>query len=291
MPPARSATVRVVFWMSVAMLAFSTMALSIRTLAGALSIFEIFVVRSACGLTVLLVLIAARPAVRQGLVPRRLGLHVVRNTVHFSAQYAWALSVTLLPLATVFAIEFTSPAWAALFAVLLLGERLTPSRLGVLVLGVLGVLVILRPGLATFQPASLLVLGAALGFAITLVITKKLTGTTTTFAIMFWMNVMQLPLALAGSDLGFVARLDAGHLPGIIGIGLAGLVSHMALSNAVRAGDATLVVPLDFLRIPLIALVGRAVYGEPLDPFVFLGAGLIVAGIVWNLGAEARRSS
>src|SRR5687767_11171485 len=133
MSPGRSATVRVVGWMSVAMLAFSTMALSIRGLAGALSIFEIMAVRGACGLAVLLVLVAAFPAVRPGLVPRRLSLHVLRNTLHFSAQYAWAVSVTLLPLATVFAIEFTSPAWAALFAVLLLGERLTPSRIGVLV--------------------------------------------------------------------------------------------------------------------------------------------------------------
>jgi drug/metabolite transporter (DMT)-like permease len=289
MPPARSATARVVFWMTVAMLAFSTMALSIRALAGALSIFEIMTVRSACGLAVLLAIVATRPAVRAGLVPRRLGLHVLRNTLHFSAQYAWAVSVTLLPLATVFAIEFTAPAWAALFAVLLLGERLTSSRLGVLVLGLAGVLVILRPGFAAFRPASLLVLGAALGFAIMLVITKKLTGTTTTFAILFWMNLIQLPIALAGSDLGFVARLGAGDLPALIGVGVAGLVSHVALSNAFRSGDATLVVPLDFLRIPLIALVGRVVYGEALDPFVFLGAGLIVVGIVWNLRMETRQ--
>src|SRR5215207_4735846 len=124
MPTARSAPLRVVFWMSVAMLAFSTMAVSIRELAGALSIFEILAVRSGCGLAVLLAIVATLPGVRPGLVPRRLALHVLRNTLHFSAQYAWATSVTLLPLATVFAIEFTAPAWAALFAVLLLGERL-----------------------------------------------------------------------------------------------------------------------------------------------------------------------
>jgi uncharacterized membrane protein len=103
------------------------------------------------------------------------------------------------------------------------------------------------------------------------------------------MNVMQLPIAVAGSDLSFVMRLGVGDLPALTGIAMSGLASHLALTNAFRAGDATIVVPLDFVRIPLIALVGRIFYGETLDPFVFLGAGLIVIGIVWNLRAETRR--
>jgi drug/metabolite transporter (DMT)-like permease len=275
--------------MTLAMLAFCTMALSIRALAGALSIFEILAIRSASGVAVLLALIALRPDLRGEVVPRRMALHVLRNTVHFAAQYSWALSVTLLPLAAVFAIEFTAPAWVALLAVLLLGERLTPSRTGVLVLGFVGVLVILRPGLSTFQPAAFLVLAAAFGFAVALTVTKTLTATTTTLAILFWMNVMQLPIAVAGSDLTFVTRLGVGDLPALTGVAMSGLASHLALTNAFRAGDATIVVPLDFVRIPLIALVGRIFYGETLDPFVFLGAGLIVIGIVWNLRAETRR--
>ena len=286
----RSGTARVIFWMTLAMLAFSTMALSIRALAGALSVFEILGIRSAFGLAVLVPLIAARPALRASAAPRRMALHALRNTVHFAAQYAWALSVTLLPLAVVFAIEFTAPAWVALLAVVALGERLTPSRIGVLVLGFAGVLIILRPGLATFQPAALLVLAAALGFSVALVATKQLTGTTSTVAILLWMNVMQLPMALAGSRLGFVTRLGVADVPALIGVGVSGLASHYCLTNAFRAGDATLVVPLDFVRIPLIALVGWLVYGETLDPFVFVGAAVIISGILWNLRAEARRA-
>jgi drug/metabolite transporter (DMT)-like permease len=283
-PPSNIAAV--VFWMTVAMLAFSTMAVSIRGLAGALNIFEILAVRSGSGLIVLAVLIVARPALRAEIRPRRMGLHVVRNTVHFAAQYTWAWSVTLLPLAAVFAIEFTGPAWVALLAVVLLGERLTPSRTGVLALGFAGVLVILRPGLTTFQPAALLVIAAAFGFAVALTATKSLTATTSTVAILFWMNLMQLPIALAGSDLTFLTRLHLGNVPALFGVALSGLASHYALTNAFRSGDATLVVPLDFVRIPLIALVGRAFYGEALDPFVFLGATVIIIGIVWNLRAE-----
>jgi uncharacterized membrane protein len=75
-----------------------------------------------------------------------------------------------------------------------------------------------------------------------------------------------------------------------IGVGIAGLTSHYCLSNAFRSGDATLVVPLDFMRIPLITVVGWAFYGERLDIFVLLGALIIVAGVLWNLRAESTRA-
>src|SRR5262249_59377830 len=95
-------------------------------------------------------------------------------------------SIALLPLATVFALEFTTPAWTTLLAVVLLGERLTASRIGAVALGLAGVLVIVRPGVATFQPAALLVLTAAVGYACTYIATKKLTTTDSTFAIVLW---------------------------------------------------------------------------------------------------------
>jgi drug/metabolite transporter (DMT)-like permease len=280
---------RVILWMSGALLSFSAMAVSIRGLAGRLNIFEILSIRSFCGIVVLLALAAARPQLRKELAPRRMALHAVRNSVHFAAQYAWALSLTLLPLATVFALEFTMPAWVALLAMPMLGERMTLSRAGSVVLGFVGVLVIARPGLGTFQPAVLLVLAAAVGYAIALIATKQLTGTVTTFAILFWMNVMQLPMGLIGSDPLFALRLGAAQLPFVIAVGVAGLSSHFCLTNAFRAGDATVVVPFDFLRIPLIATVGWLFYGETLDALVFLGAAVIISGVVWNLRAEWRQ--
>jgi drug/metabolite transporter (DMT)-like permease len=280
---------RVVLWMTGALLSFSAMAVSIRGLAGRLNIFEILTIRSGTGVLVLLALLATHPELRATLALRRMGLHAVRNSVHFASQYAWALSLTLLPLATVFALEFTMPAWVALLAMPLLGERMTLSRAGSIVLGFTGVLIIVRPGFESFQPGVLLVLAAAVGFAISLITTKQLTLNVGTFAILFWMNVMQLPMGLAGSNPLFILDLDAHHLPATIGVGIAGLSSHFCLTNAFRAGDATVVVPFDFLRIPLIALVGWLFYAEPLDLFVFAGAGVIIAGVVWNLRAEFRR--
>ena len=133
-------------------------------------------------------------------------------------------------------------------------------------------------------------LGAAFGYAITMITTKKLTMTETTFGIIFWMTVIQLPLSLLGSDPRVFLHLQSQHLLPLIGVATAGLTSHYCLSNAFRAGDATLVVPLDFMRIPLIAVVGWALYGESLDIFVLLGALIIVIGVLWNLSAEAAKA-
>ena len=284
--------------MTGALISFSVSALAIRALAKQLNVFEILTIRSGTGLIVLAALVAMRPDLRAEVAPRFMKFHIARNTTHFVGQYSWALAVTILPFATVFALEFTTPAWVALLAALVLGERMTKSRLGSVILGFLGVVVIVRPGLASFEPMALLVLFAAFVFAISLIATKQLTNRVGTLNIIFWMNLMQLPMALAypvyvaatGGPSLFVFRLDTNLLIPTLALGVVGLTSHYCLTQAFRSGDATVVVPLDFLRIPLIALVGWLFYGEALDVFVFAGAGLIICGVLWNLLAESRRS-
>jgi drug/metabolite transporter (DMT)-like permease len=275
--------------MTGALLSFCAMAVSVRVLAGTLSVMEILALRAGLGLTVMATLAATRADLRATINSQHLPLHLFRNAVHVGSSFLWAMSLLLIPLAMTFALEFTTPAWTLLIAAPVLGERFTASRVGAVVFGLLGVLVILRPGLAAFQPGALLALMAAFGFAITLVATKKLTRTDSPFAIIFWMMLIQLPLAMIASDPLFVARLNQAQIPAVIAIGVSGLASHYCLTRAFRVGDAGVVVPLDFMRIPLIAVIGWWLYGEPLDVYVFVGAGLIVTGILWNLRSEARR--
>ena len=275
--------------MTGALLSFCAMAVSVRVLAGTLTVMEILALRAGLGLAVMATLAATRADLRATINSQHLPLHLFRNAVHVGSSFLWAMSLLLIPLAMTFALEFTTPAWTLLIAAPVLGERFTASRVGAVVFGLLGVLVILRPGLAAFQPGALLALMAAFGFAITLVATKKLTRTDSPFAIIFWMMLIQLPLALIASDPLFVTRLNQAQSPAVVAIGVSGLASHYCLTRAFRVGDAGVVVPLDFMRIPLIAVIGWWLYGEPLDVFVFVGAGLIVTGILWNLRSEARR--
>ena len=280
-----------------ALLSFTASALAVRALGGQLNIFEILTIRSGLGLLMLFGIIAARPALLKELAPTYMGFHLARNTAHFAGQYFWSLAITLLPFATVFALEFTMPAWVALLAAIVLRERMTASRVGTVVLGFLGVLVIVRPGSDSFQPLTFLVLFAAFAYSVSLIVTKQLTNRVGTFAIIFWMNIIQFPLgftwpaalAATGEQPLFVFRLGSDLLLPAFVLAAVGLTSHYCLTQAFRHGDATVVVPLDFLRIPLIALIGWMFYGEGIDVFVFLGAGLIICGVLWNLRAESRR--
>jgi drug/metabolite transporter (DMT)-like permease len=277
-----------VAWMTGTLLSFSLMAVSVRQLGGVLNLFEILMVRSIGGVTILLAVLLAQPRLFSQIALRRPVVHLVRNTSHFLANMGWSYAVIMMPLATVFAIEFMMPVWAGLLAVAILGERATASRIGSIVMGFIGVVVILRPGIEAFQPAALAVLAASLGFAVSNIGTKKLIPVQSTLAILFWMNVMQVAMALIGTDISFPLRLTALQWLPVLGIAIGGTAAHYCLTNALRAADAIVVIPLDFLRIPLIAFVGWMFYGEALDLFVFLGAGIIIAGIMWNLRAEMR---
>lgn len=282
---------RAVLWMTGTLLSFSAMALSVRGLAGAFSIPEILTIRTALGTLILVAIALVRPNLWQEISLRRIRLHLLRNAIHFSSQYLWALSLTLLPLATVFALEFTMPAWTVPLAFLFLGEKLTRSRVGSVICGFAGVLLILRPGLSAFNPAALLVLVAAFGYATTNIVTKKLTQTETAFAIVFWMNVLQLPLGYLASDPLFFQKIAGDSIVPMVGIGVSGLSAHFCLTNALKVADATVVIPLDFMRLPLIAIVGWTFYGEALDVFVFAGAAIIIAGVLWGLNTEARKTT
>jgi drug/metabolite transporter (DMT)-like permease len=260
----------------------------VRQLGGVLNLFELLVVRSIGGLAILLLVMVAQPSLFGTLALRKPAVHLVRNGTHFIANLCWANAVIALPLATVFAIEFMMPVWAGLLAVLLLGERFTVSRAGTIVLGFIGVLVILRPGIEAFQPAALGMLVASFGYAASNIATKKLIPVQSTIAILFWMNVMQTFMGLAGSDPLFALRLDGTQWMWAFGIALGGTTAHYCLTNALRVADAIVVIPLDFLRIPLIAFVGWMFYGERLDLLVFAGVAIILTGIIWNLRAEMR---
>ncbi len=217
-------------------------------------------------------------AARAGFVAvrtTRLKGHIARNSVHFAAQWCWFFGLGVLPLAEVFAIEFSAPIWAALMATIFLGERMTRMRAFAIALGFAGILVLLRPGVAIIDAASIIVLGAALGYAITYVITRSLMQGESALAVVWWMNVVQMPIgaALSAGDLVFPS---APLLPWLVLIGLTGLSSHVCLSMALRYGDVAVVSPLDFLRLPLAAVVAWAVYDEAVDPFLGAGAAFIL---------------
>ncbi len=281
-----SAALRGVLWMGGTVLSFCAMAIAARHLLRQFGTFEILFFRTAVSL--LIVLAVASYTGLATLRTRRLGLHLWRNLVHVGGQASWVYSLSLLPLAMVFAIEFTMPIWLALLAVLFLGERMTGGRMVMLASGLAGMLVILRPGFAIVQPAALVMLLGSLLFAIQMLSTKQLSGTESPIGLLFWMSVIQSPICLAAALPAWVTP-GVEDLPWVVGIGIGSFTAHYCMTRAFKVADAMVVVPVDFFRLPLIAVVGAMFYDEPFDPAVILGALLIFAGVYYSLARETRR--
>ncbi len=272
-----------VLWMLGATSSLIATAVAGRELAGEITIYEIMFFRNAICLAIVCVLI-----MRYGghlLKTQRLGLHGFRNVVHLGAQTGWYYGLISLPLAELFAIEFTAPIWTAILAAIFLAERLTPRRAFATLLGFAGILIILRPGIAIVDPAALIVLAGAVGFASTFVITRSMASSETPLTILFYMNLVQLPLTLGMALPGWVLP-SAPLWPWVAVTGLTGLSTHYCFARAFALADAGLIAPIDFIRMPLIAIIGYFLYQEPANIFVFLGAAVIFAGCLLNIKAS-----
>lgn len=271
-----------------AIASFSTMAVAGREVSFALDTFEIMLFRSAVGVIIVAFAAIAFGTWRQ-INREQFSLHFFRNIMHFIGQNLWFYAVTVIPLAQVFALEFTSPIWVILLSPLILGERITLVRAVAALMGFLGVLVVTRPDMAGVNAGVTMAASSAIFFAFTIIFTKRLTRTQSITCILFYLTVLQLGFGLvtAGYD-GDIALPNTETLPWLVLIGVAGLLAHFCITNALAIAPATVVVPIDFVRLPVIAIIGMLVYGEALDLWVLLGAGIIFAGNYLNIWSETR---
>lgn len=280
-PPARPQVHRplaAALWMMGSISGFSMLAIAGRALSGHLDTFEMMTYRSAVGI-VAVVAYALASGRWHEVSARHLGEHAMRNVVHFAGQNFWLLALALIPLAQLFALEFSYPILVALTAPLFLGERLDRRKLLAALLGFAGILIVARPfGHGALNLGILCAFGAAFGFAGSAIFTKRLTRKVGVLSILFWLTLMQtvFGLVLAGRD-GHIALPDAAHMPWVLVMGISGIVAHLGLTTALSLAPASIVTPIDFLRLPVIGVVGMLMYAEPLDPFVFLGGAIIFA--------------
>lgn len=271
-------------WMIGSIAAFSSMAIAAREINGVHDTFEILAFRSVIG-WFLVVGIAAGLGQWSRIRRDRLGSHLLRNVFHFSGQSLWFYAVTVIPLAQVFALEFTSPIWVILLSPIFLGERLTRRKLLAAALGFVGILIVARPDFSAVDPGVLAAAGAAVFFAATALLTKALTKDGEAIvSILFWLTLMQAGFGSVAMLLdGQVTLPTLATLPWLALIGVAGITAHLCLTTALSLAPASMVVPVDFARLPIIAVVGAVFYAEPVEASLFLGAALIFLGIWVNL--------
>ena len=278
-------------WMIGAMFSFSLMAVSGRELATNLNTFEIMLFRSIIGFLIVLAIGYFAKTLTE-IKRDRLGLHLFRNLAHFSGQNLWFLAVASIPFSQLFALEFSTPVWVALLAPLFLGEVLTKQRVLAVILGFAGVLIVARPDINQFDFAIVAAVACAICFAGSMMATKSLTSDQSITCILFWLTLMQLAMGLVATVFtGTITFPEGINIFWIVIVGIGGLTAHFCITNALALAPAIVVIPLDFMRLPLISVIGFLAYGEAFELPILVGAGVIFIAILLNLKAEKQRQS
>ena len=284
-----STTIQAAIWMTGTIVSFSAMAVSGREISFELDTFEIMMYRSIIGL-IIVILLAKLFKTHREITTQNLSLHFYRNLSHFTGQNLWFYALPLIPFAQLFAFEFSVPLWVMLAAPFLLGERLTNIRIISILVGFIGILIVTRPWLAGLAPGIIPAALCAIGFACSVIFTKQLTQKVSITCILFWLTSMQLLMAVicAGYD-GDISLPSSSNFIWIIIIGIGGLLAHFCITKALQLAPATVVTPIDFCRLPVIAAIGYVFYNEALDIFIIGGAITIFIANYINIWSETKK--
>jgi drug/metabolite transporter (DMT)-like permease len=285
----QSRTILAFAWMLGAVASFTLMAVAGREIQVEMNTFELMLYRSVIGLSVVALVIGRGPEGFALVRTRRADLHLKRNIFHYTGQNLWFFALTLIPLSQLVSLEFTNPLWVALLAPFMLGEPLTRAKLLAAGLGFLGVLIVARPGLSPLGLGHAAGLAAAVGFAMNTIFTKQIMRFDGVLCVLFWMTLSQSLFSLGLSLPGGIPWPSLATAPWIAVVGITGLTAHYALTSALSHAPASVVAPMEFIRLPVISLVGMWLYAEPLSAFVLVGACVIVAANFINMQASRRR--
>lgn len=270
------------------LMAFSSLvgvmdAIIVRLVAAEVHPFEIVFFRSLFGL---LALLAFLPAAERDLAAGKMWfVHVVRAVLKLLSLAAFFFAVTMLPLSLATVIAFTMPLFVSLGSIVFLKERPRVLRVAALFMGFIGVLIVLRPTQAPLGAGAILAVASAFGFATVTLLLKFSVGRESTLRIV-WFNL------LSTAPIAFLLCLPVWTTPSPMSLlllalqGVGGVVSQIAFARAMKLADASLMVMVDFIRLPLSVALGFTLFGEALELAVLLGGAIILSSIVLLLKIE-----
>lgn len=266
---------------------------------------ELVLFRNFLGLIILLAIVSWRGF--QFLQTKRLGFHIQRNLTNFLGMWLWFAGLAFLPIAKAVALHFTVPLMVVILAVIFLRERPGPVRLICTLIGFLGVLIILRPGAVPLSPAAFLVLGSALSYAGVAIYTRSLGktehATTTTFYYQFLLSIFAVLSMFVGwllvnyiPEFGLSANWftwvtpTLSDTPALLLLAISGTVAPYCLVRAFIHAEATIVEPIEYLRLPITAFVAYLVFDQTTDIWVWAGATIIAGSTYFMTRHEAKAS-
>jgi len=277
--------IRGVLWMMGSMASWACMAAVARHFTGEIHTFEIVFFRSVFGGVFLLPWLFKVGLV--GLKTQRVGMHLVRGGIGLAVIYLLFSAVARTPLGEVAAIMSTRPMVASLAAIVILHEAAHGRRWAATVIGFIGALLIIRPGISDVSTGAILAFLAVIGMAMLTIVMKSLARTEAPDTIVAWQMMVFTPCALIPAL--FVWQTpDIWQFLLLASTGLFGTMTQRCLTRAYASADATVIMPFDFTRLIFSALLGLILFQEFPDIWVWIGGLIILTGILWMARLEAK---
>ena len=277
--------VRGIVFMVLSTLGFSGMHVLIRYVSDEIPPIEIAFFRNFFGLIVFVPWL-----MRYGLGSmrtNRLPMHVLRSLLNVVAMFAFFTALSLTPIARVTALAFTAPIFAGLMSVIVLGERFRMRRWAATICGFAGTLIILRPGIQEVDLGSMLVLGSALLWGVTMIVIKMLARTESSMTITGYMNLLLTLFSLVPAIL--VWRTPSAEAWfWLVAIGVLGTLAQVALAQSLKETEASTVLPFDFLKLIWVAILGYILFAETVDAYVWTGAAVVLGSSIYLAYREAQ---
>ena len=285
---------------------FSINDVAIKSLSDAYALHQVILIRALIGMTFMLTLMALTRADFRQLLTRRPRGQLLRVVFVMVSNVTYFLGLAALPLADAVAIAFVSPLIVTMLSVLVLHEPVGPRRWAAVAVGMVGVIIMLRPGSGVFQPAAILVLISALCYAATNLMTRHMKATESAFALSLYIQigfiivsgVMGLTVGdghLSGSSDPSMAFLLRGWLwppvadwPAFVASGLAVAMGGLLIAQAYRLGDAALIAPFEYVGMPFAIFCGVVMFNTWPDLTAWLGIALIIGAGLYTLWRETR---
>ncbi len=283
--PVRASVARAAVWMTCADAGFVAMLLGIRVMTQHMSVFEVVFWRATVA-SIAVLPWALTATQRRSLATQRMGMFGIRAVAVYGANLTYFYAAATMVLANAVALQFVIPLFTVMGAALFLGEKVGPRRWAATAVGLAGAVIILRPGIAQVGWPEIAVLGSAALYAVNWTMVKALTRTELARVIVFYMNVLIVPMAAVGASFDWVWP-DWSLAPLIVATGLVGWGAQICQARGFASADASVVAPFDFLRLPMIAASGWVLFDETVDIWTWVGAAVIFGAATYITRREA----
>lgn len=277
-------------WVLVSCLCFSTMSAIVVKLGQAqgpdhLHPFEVVFFRNLFSLIPLLPWFLRYGG--RGLKSDRKSLFLLRGVIALFSMLTWFYAITLIPLAEATAISFTTPLWATIAAIFVLGEKVRLRRWTALIVGFLGAMIVLQPQSQALDQGMLLMLLSSVFSAASVILVKMLSRTESTTAIVAYMALFLTPTSLVPALFVWSWPSPEQYL-WLIGLGIVATLGHLAVTWAYHLTDASALMPYDFTRLIFSAAIGAVFFAQEPRMTTWMGAAVIFTSSAYIAHREAK---